>query len=87
MITREIVSEKLLTYLNGELWLDQLVEWAENTMVVGGFAPDEDIDLLVNIVMYLAGGDSDYFPLTWEICQDFMRQLGVPIKVVADLPL
>jgi hypothetical protein len=83
MITREIVSEKLLTYLNSELSLDQLVNWAENTMVSGGFAPDEDIDLLVNIVMYLAAGDSEYFPLTWEICQEFMRQLGVPIRVVA----
>ena len=86
MITREVVSDKLLDYLNGEFTLAQLVDWAERSMVVGGFAPDKDIDLLVNIVMYLAGGDSEYFPLTWEICQDFMRQLGTPIKVIADMP-
>jgi hypothetical protein len=82
MITRQRVSEKLFSYLNGDLTLAELVDWAENCMVTGGFTPDEDIDRLVDIVMYLAGADTAYFPLTWEVCSDFMNQLGTPVKVV-----
>lgn len=82
MITRKHVSDKLLAYLNNESTLAQLVDWAENALVEGGFGPDDDIDLLMDIVMYLAGGDSAFFPLTWEVCQDFMTRLGTPIKVV-----
>lgn len=82
MITRQVVSEKLLAYLNDEITLAQLVDWAENCFIEGGFGPDEDIDMLVDIVMYLAGADRPNFPLTWEVCADFMRQLGMPIKVI-----
>ncbi len=82
MIPKQVVSEKLLSYLNQEITLAELVDWAENCFVVGGFVPDEDIDMLVDIVMYLAGGDTVYFPLTWDVCSDFMAQLGAPVKVV-----
>ncbi len=82
MITRQHVSDRLLAYLNNQLTLAELVDWAEKALVTGGFGPEEDVDLLMDIVMYLAGADSPYFPLTWEVCQDFMRQLGTPIKVV-----
>jgi len=82
MITKQQVSDRFLAYLNNQLTLAELVDWAENALVTGGFGPDEDVDLLMDIVMYLAGADSQYFPLTWEVCQDFMRQLGTPIKVV-----
>lgn len=82
MITRQTVSEKLLAYLNNQLPLDQLVNWAEQAMVEGGFTPDSDIDLLVDMVMYLAGADRPQFPLTWDICSAFMNHLGMPVKVV-----
>ena len=82
MITRQVVSDQLLAYLNGKITLAALVDWAENNLVTGGFGPDEDVDRLMDIVMYLAGADTDYFPLTWEICQDFMRQLRTLVKVV-----
>ncbi len=83
MITRKHVSDKLLAYLNNEIILAALVDWAENSLVEGGFGPDEDIDLLMDVVMYLAGADTQYFPLTWDVCQDFMNRLGTPVKVVA----
>jgi hypothetical protein len=82
MITRQTVSDKLLAYLNGDITLAELVDWAENCFVTGGFAPDEDIDLLTDIVMYIAGSDRPYFPLTWETVSDFLNRLGSPVKVV-----
>jgi hypothetical protein len=82
MITRQHVIDKLLAYLNQNITLAALVDWAESCFVTGGFGPDDDIDMLVNIVMYLAAADSAQFPLTWDICQDFMQRLGTPVKVV-----
>ena len=38
--------------------------------------------MLVDIGMYLAGADRPQFPPTWDVCSDFMNQLGVPVKVV-----
>ncbi|MBI5668860.1 MAG: hypothetical protein HZC41_12710 [Chloroflexi bacterium] len=82
MITRQTVSGKMLSYFDSEFNLAELVDWAENCFVEGGFGPDEDVDMLVDIVAYLAAADTPYFPLTWDVCQDFMQQLGTPIKVV-----
>jgi hypothetical protein len=83
MITRQLASEKLLAYLNQDITLAELVDWAENCFVIGGFGPDEDMPMLRDILMYLAAADTTAFPLTWEVCLDFMKQLGSPIKVVA----
>ncbi len=82
MITRQMVSEKLLDYLNERITLAELVDWAENCFVIGGFGPDDDIPMLRDIVAYLAAADTTAFPLTWDVCQDFMKQLGSPVKVV-----
>lgn len=82
MITCQYVSEKLLAYLNEQITLAELVDWAENALVTGGFGPDEDVDMLMDVVMYLAAADSPRFPLTWDVCLDFMKQLGSPVKVV-----
>lgn len=82
MITRETVKQALLGYLNDELTLAGLVAWAEAVLIEGGFAPDEDVILLRDIVAYLAAADSPAFPLTWEHCAQFMRQLGSPVRVV-----
>ncbi|MFN8452351.1 MAG: hypothetical protein U0521_28060 [Anaerolineae bacterium] len=86
VITRQVVSEKLLAYLNHELSLDALVDWAENTFIDDVLEPDEDIDLLNNILMYLAAADTSQFPLTWEICSDFLEKLGIHIRVVSVQP-
>ena len=83
VITRDAVSEKLLDYLNGELPLAQLVDWAENTFIDDELAPEEDIELLNDILSYLAAADSAQFPLTWDVCSDFMRRLGLSMHVTA----
>jgi hypothetical protein len=80
MITRAVVIEKLLAYLNQQITLRELWEWAENCFIEGGFLPEEDTDMLVDIVMYIAGADTRYFPLTWDTIEDFLRQLGMRVK-------
>lgn len=82
IITRQVVSEQLLAYLNHEISLAVLVDWAERTFIDDLLEPDEDVDLLNDILHYLAAADTAQFPLTWDICAEFMERLGTPVKVV-----
>lgn len=82
VITRQIVSNKLLDYLNDTVTLADLVDWAENTFIDDILEPDEDVDMLNDILAYLAAADTAQFPLTWEVCTDFLQRLGVAVKVV-----
>lgn len=83
VITRQIVGQKLLAYLNGQLSLAVLVDWAENTFIDDELAPEADVDMLNDILSYLAAADTPQFPLTWEVCADFMLRLGFAVKVIA----
>ncbi len=82
MITRHSVAQKILSYLNGELMLAELVDWAENTFIDDTLSPDEAIDMLNDILAYLAAADSADFPLTWEIIRDWLERLGHPVQTV-----
>jgi hypothetical protein len=82
-ITRAVVGQKLLDYLNHELTLAQIVDWAEGTFIDGQLLPDADMDMLNDILSYLAAADSWQFPLTWDICAGFLERLGLRVHVVA----
>lgn len=83
MITRSVVAEKLLAYLNRQIKLAQLVDWAENTFIDDTLEPESDVDMLNDILGYLAAADTEQFPLTWEKCRAFLDQLGVAVEVSA----
>lgn len=83
IITRHTVGNQLLDYLNQNITLAELVNWAENTFIDDVLEPDEDVDMLNDILGYLAAADSNQFPLTWEICADFLGKLGFSVKIVA----
>ncbi len=83
MITRQTVSEQILAYLNEEITLAELVDWSERAVGFAEIEPDDDIDLLMDILMYLAAADSAAFPLTWGVLSGFLRQLGVSVRVLA----
>jgi hypothetical protein len=83
-ITRQTVSDKLLAYLNRQLTLSELVDWAENTFIDDVLEPDEDVEMLNDILSYLAAADTAQFPLTWEICADFLAKLGVIVRVIVE---
>ncbi|MBZ0299514.1 MAG: hypothetical protein K8J31_07240 [Anaerolineae bacterium] len=83
VITRQVVSDRLLAYLNRQITLAELVDWAENTFIDDVLEPDEDVEMLNDILAYLAAADTAQFPLTWDICADFLERLGVTVKIVA----
>jgi len=64
MITKQIVSEKLLAYLDEQVSFNQIISWAEQVVAEGNYTPDSDIDRLVNIVTALAAADRPRIVLT-----------------------
>ena len=83
VITRQTVGDKLLEYLNQQITLAELVDWAENTFIDDVLEPAEDVEMLNDILAYLAAADTAQFPLTWDICAGFMDKLGVKIQIIA----
>jgi hypothetical protein len=86
MITRELITQKILDYLNGQLDLTGLVHWAEDALFILSES-DEDVPgerEMMQVLGYLGAGDTAGFPLTWEVLTDFLERLGTKVRVVAE---
>lgn len=84
MTTHQTILRQLIDYLNGQLTLAQLVDWAENTLIEPNIPEDEEVDTLMDILMYLGAADSKGFPLTWDILSNFVERLGGRLRVVME---
>lgn len=84
IVTREVVAEKLLDYLNRNMTLAQLVDWAENVMLEEELA-DRDVEVLRKIVPRLGLADVRDFGLSWDDCYEFLSQLGYAVRVQAEI--
>lgn len=84
MITRQIILEKLHSYLNHQFTLAELVDWAENMLIEPNIPEDEDVGLVMDVLMYLGAADSRGFPLTWEVLSDFVARLGGNVRVIVE---
>lgn len=84
MTTHQTILRQLIDYLNGQLTLAQLVDRAENTLIEPNIPEDEEVDTLMDILMYLGAADSKGFPLTWDILSNFVERLGGRLRVVME---
>ncbi len=86
VITREVLLEKLYAYIRHEVTLSEIVDWAENVFVDDDVDVEGDVELLMDVIFCLAGGDTDLFPLTWDVLTEFVEKLGgkMPVIVEAD---
>lgn len=80
MITKQLISQQLTKYLNHQMLLPELVDWAESTIMEGNIEPD-DTKITMQILGRLAAADVKEFGLLWEDCEEIMRSLGYDIKV------
>jgi cobyrinic acid a,c-diamide synthase len=80
MITRQTVALKIAAYLQHDITLKQLVDWAENAVMEGEFAPEE-IQTLREVVPRLGVADVRAFGLTWEDCEQLLQQLGYAARI------
>lgn len=81
MLTSQMILDKLTAYLNHDITLAQLVDWAETRLIEPDFSDDEDVDRLMDILTYLGASDSRGFPLTWEMLTHFLHDLGGEVEV------
>lgn len=79
-ITRQTVAQKLAAYLHHEIALAELVDWAESAVMEGEFE-DEHHDAVRNAVARLGLADVRAFGLTWEDCEQVLRDLGYGARV------
>jgi hypothetical protein len=77
MITRETVAKMLGDYLHGDLALNELVDWSENSIAEEEF---ENAKLL-EIVGRLGLADVRAFGLAWEDFREMFRALGLAARV------
>ena len=84
MITQEILAEKILAYLNGQIALDDLVDWSEDAIVTFSESDQRPsgADAVWDALLYLGAADSPGFRLTWEAIKEMLEHLGRPVQGV-----
>ena len=80
LITKQTAAEKIAAYLHHDVTLAQLVDWAETAVMEGEFAEGE-LPALRDVVARLGVADVRAFGLSWEDCEQLLRQLGFSARV------
>jgi hypothetical protein len=80
LITKQAAADKIAAYLQHDLTLAQLVDWAEQALMDAEFA-DGDMEALRLVVSRLGVADVRAFGLTWEDCEALLHQLGYGARV------
>jgi hypothetical protein len=75
MITRHVVAQKIAAWLHHDVTLTELVDWAEQALQEDDFA-EEDAIKLVDVVARLGVADVRTFGLSWDDCEELLKQLG-----------
>ncbi len=82
VVTRQVVRDHIVAYLNRKLTLDQLVDWAEEVLNEGTLDP-QDAELVRDIIARLGVADVKAFGLSWDDFYNFLSRLGYKVQVMA----
>jgi hypothetical protein len=80
MITRRTVGEKLEAYLNKQITLAELVDWAETEMIDTELEEGHE-KLIFEILARIGASNVPEFKLYWEEITDMLEQLGYRVNV------
>ncbi len=82
MITKKIIADKLLGYLQHHLSLEELVNWAEQSLTNAEYE-DDNTHTIRNTLAQLGLADVKAFGLEWKDCEAIMETLGFKLEVNA----
>lgn len=82
MVTKKILSDKLLSYLQHHISLKELVAWSEQVLFDQNFEDEED-HTIRDILALLGMADVKAFGLEWKDCESMMKKLGFKLEVNA----
>jgi len=80
IITRRSLAEMIMRYVNREITLASLVNWAEE-MVSDADFEKEGFDVIRDVLLRIGLADVREFGLTWDECHHFLHRLGYDVKV------
>jgi hypothetical protein len=80
IITNRTIAEKLAAYLHHEMSLADLVDWSERAMMEGEFE-HQHLGQVRDAVARLGLADVRAFGLTWEDCEELLKNLGYSARV------
>ncbi|MBM4136900.1 MAG: hypothetical protein FJ241_08740 [Nitrospira sp.] len=80
VLTRKALAGMLIKYINREIDLLSLVDWAEDMIKVADFE-NRSFELIRDILARIGLADVREFGLTWDDCYDYLHRLGYNIKV------
>ncbi len=80
ILTRELLAQMLMRYINREIDLSDLVRWAEDMLREADFE-DRNFELIREVLSNIGLADVREFGLTWEDCYDYLHKLGYDVKV------
>jgi hypothetical protein len=82
MITKKIIADKILAYLQHRLPLEDLVNWAEQALMNADYE-DDNSHTIRNTLSQLGLADVKAFGLEWKDCEAIMEKLGFKLEVSA----
>lgn len=82
LVTKEVIRDQLLAYLNRRMTIAQLVDWAENVLCDGELEV-HDVEVLSDMLARLGLADVREFGVSWEDCSTFLSRLGYQLQIDA----
>lgn len=82
MITKKIIADKLLAFLQHRLSLQDLVNWSELSLMDSQYE-DDNFHTIRNTLSQLGLADVKAFGLEWKDCESMMEKLGYKLEVNA----
>lgn len=80
IVTKQTVADRIADYLHHRITLAQLVDWAENALMDSEF-DERDAAVLSAVVGRIGVADVRAFGLTWDDCEELLRQLGFSARI------
>jgi hypothetical protein len=80
ILTRKMLADMLMRYINREITLASLVDWAENMVQEADFE-GSSFELIRDILAHIGLADVREFGLTWDDCYEYLHRLGYDLKI------
>ncbi len=80
LLTKKTLADMLIKYINREINLPALVNWAEDMIKEADFE-SRSFELIRDILARIGLADVREFGLTWDDCYDYLHKLGYDVKV------
>ena len=80
ILTRELLADMLMRYINREIDSSSLVSYAEDMLRDAHFE-DRSFELIREVLANIGHADVREFGLTWDDCYDYLHKLGYDVRV------